>query len=168
LIKVKLSAIFCMVCFFCEFSFAGNGGQHFIVQFSPYLILTTPADLNWTMTVGEANYSTNQAVIVDSNESYGIKINCDTVAAGRMQEFDGTGYVTANPKKLYYNLQFKEKDNTLYTNISTMEQVVVSNIPSPGETTYVKYKQAVRYSDPVLPQGRVYRINIVYTVVQGW
>ncbi len=142
----------------------GNGDQNVSANVAATLELSVPVDLDLgDLAIGQ-NESSDQAILVKSNVSYGIQLKGDRA---NMQDYSSGVYGTIT---LATAFQWKESLSGAYTDISTVNAAIDSGVaptPHAGTTTNVKYRQEAKFDDEPAAVGNEYHIIMTFTATQG-
>ena len=133
------------------------------------LEIEAPVEYFWTDLVIGANVSEPQLIHIKSNRSYSVKLR--SVTRMRMGEYDmAEGRFVSGGRALSENLQWLlDGSEAEPLTVSRTDQTVLSGMDRTGDSgsnVGIRFVQHIGYGDERLPEGRMYRIDVIYTVVQ--
>lgn len=131
--------------------------------------IEAPSEIHWSELYLGTNVSPPQQIRVRSNKPFTIKMR--SVSRTHMGEYDleGEQWITGG-KSLSETLMWKWADEESEpTKISRSDtDIVVAHPPTSdsGSLFDICFVQEIVYSDEHLPEGKAYRIDVIFTAVQ--
>lgn len=131
--------------------------------------IQAPLEIQWADLAIGVNVSPVQRISVKSNRPYSLKMR--SVTRTHLAEYDLVSQeFVSGGRTLYESLMWRQADSASEARkVSRSDEVIQAASPptsDSGQHFDICFVQEVGYGDERLPEGKAYRIDVVFTAVQ--